>query len=95
MFNVTFCTSSVHGDAPYHVPIENQEQLCNTAWSMQRKRAMLKATTIAMHLNKRQQSKKSILKRTQVWRDAVWVEPTEGKQLVSRALSTLRSLINP
>lgn len=94
MFNVTFCTISVHGDAPYHVPIEHQQRLCNKAWRMQWKWAMLKATFIAMHSNKRQQSKKSSLKKTQVWRDAVWVDPTEGRQLVSRALSTLRSLMN-
>ena len=55
---------------------------------------MLKVTFFSMHTNKRQQSKRSSLKKTQVWRDAVWVEPTEGRQLVSRALSTLRSLMN-
>jgi len=29
----------------------------------------------------------------QVWRDVVWVEPREGRQLVSRALSTLRDVM--
>jgi len=36
--------------------------------------------------------KKNCQKNIQVWRDVVWVDPSEGRQLLSRALPTLRSL---